>query len=122
VVALTHDRKEDQDLVRAVRDGDTVAVRLRERTFTPEEFRDFQRQIKRTAWLARCQELLDEETTVRGRGHDVQDEGECHECGFQGLMVENRQRTVYCPKCRSTNVSWPVIENGLKSVEEGDTE
>lgn len=118
-ITLTHDRKEEQELVEAVRDGDTIAVRLRERTFTPEEFRDLQRQFKRTAWLARDKETLEEESTIRGRGHDVQDEGECHECGFEGLMVEDRHGTVYCPKCRSTNVGWPVIDFAEK---DGDTQ
>lgn len=120
MVALTLDRKEEQELVEAVRDGDTIAVRLRERTFTPEEFRDLQRQFKRTAWLATDKEQLESEKKHYPKPLDVRDEGECHECGFEGLMVENEIGTTYCPKCRSTNVGWPVVEKSGLNSKDGD--
>lgn len=100
--------REEQEYVTAERYGDAIHIQLAcDGTFSIEEYKEFLKQIKRTTWLTRDEKQIDDETPVMSLGDRFVGKGECHECEFEGYIVENDIGTTYCPKCRSTNVGWP---------------
>jgi len=102
-------RSEEQEHLSAERHGDSIHIQLsHDGTFSIEEYKEFLKQIRRTAWLTRDIDQVEGEETVTEIDGDWVGSGECHECSYEGYMVENKIGTIYCPKCRSTNVGWPL--------------
>lgn len=103
---------ESQSLIQATRDRDAEEVELKIAgrdpvTLTESEYDNLLTEIRRTKWLLEDAEALEEEETVMKCGGKFMGKGKCHECGYEGYLVENKIGTVLCPKCRSTNVGWP---------------
>lgn len=107
----TDQREENQELVHATRNGNEIRLQIAETgdvALTPDEYEQVLNEIRRTKWILADEEQLESEETVMSIGGDHVGKGECHECGYEGYIVENQIGTTYCPKCRSTNVGWPV--------------
>lgn len=101
--------RENQNFLTAERHGDAIHIELScEGTFSVEEYEQFLNEVKRTAWITLDSEQFENDESVTKLGDKYVGEGECHECGYEGYIAENDIGTVYCPKCRSTNVGWPV--------------
>lgn len=103
------EREEQQDALTAYRKDDRIVLKHHESDAviegTLEDYEEFLEEIKRTKWLLRDEDALESESTVTGPP-GAASKADCHECGFHGYAVENEIGTVYCPKCRSTNVGW----------------
>lgn len=104
--------QENQSLIQATRDRDAEEVELKIAgrdpvTLTESEYEELLTEIRRTKWLLEEPDTLEEDETVMEVGGKFMGKGECHECGYEGYLVENSIGTVLCPKCRSTNVGWP---------------
>jgi predicted Zn-ribbon and HTH transcriptional regulator len=105
------EREESQTILQATRSGEEVKLKIAGRepvTLSVEEYDNLLTEIRRTKWLLADEEQLQTESAVRKLGDKFVGKGDCHECGYEGTIVENDIGTTYCPKCRSTNVGWPV--------------
>jgi predicted Zn-ribbon and HTH transcriptional regulator len=105
------ERREEQELLTAERADNAVRLEINGEStveLSVDEYGELLTQFKRTKWLTSDEEKLANESAVLRMGGKFVGDGNCHECGYEGKIVENDIGTTYCPKCRSTNVGWPV--------------